>query len=157
MLVEDDAADHDLIKRAFAKNGTAVTLTVVEDGEQALAYLRQAPISAAPAVSQVLVGPDRWQEISTAAPPDLIMMDYNLPRAEASEVIAEIRRDENICLIPIIVFSTTQSPRDLVRAYQAGANGFLVKPADLGEFFAALHALEQFWLRYAALPGDTQG
>lgn len=137
LVVEDDAADQMLIRRALSGSVNVESITVTEDGEEALAFLQ------------------RRGKYEQATRPDLIIMDFNLPKADAVEIVENIRASKEFGPIPIVIFSTTESPRDISRAYAAGVNGFMVKPADLDSFFNCLSALDQFWLNCATLPSSS--
>jgi CheY-like chemotaxis protein len=133
LLVEDDPGDVLIAREAFADGGVdddRTRLTVVCDGDEALAYLRR---------------PD-------AARPDLILLDLNLPRRDGREVLAEIKNDERLRHIPVVVLTTSQSQEDVTRSYELQANAYVTKPADFDEFVAVVRQIGHFYLSVAKLP-----
>ena len=104
------------------------------DGEQALAFLR------------------RERGYAEAPPPDLVLLDLNLPRRNGIEVLTEMRADEALAQIPVIVLTSSAERRDVEACYAAGANAFVVKPQDLDAFMDLIGAIRAFWLEVARLP-----
>lgn len=135
LLVEDDPDDVMLMKEALSSRGSAVVLRVVVDGAQALEYLRGRGSHAG------------------AARPSLVLLDWRLPRLSGEEVLGEIRRDPALKLLPVIVLTTSASQADVDLAYGLGANAFLTKPTGGDNLDRLVAALEDFWLRFARLPG----
>jgi two-component system, chemotaxis family, response regulator Rcp1 len=137
LLVEDNAGDVRLAQEALKGGRGLARLTVVRDGEEALAFLRrQGPHAAAPR-------------------PDLILLDLNLPRRGGREVLAAVKADEQLRRIPVIVFTSSEAERDVRDCYGLGANCYVSKPADVNDFLRVVRALEEFWLSVAKLPrGD---
>jgi two-component system, chemotaxis family, response regulator Rcp1 len=134
LLVEDSLADARLTKRALLKCRVANNLHVVRDGVEAMAFvLRRAPFATAPR-------------------PDLILLDLNLPRKDGRSVLAEIKADERLRTIPVVILTTSIAPEDVQTCYQLHANCFLVKPVDLDAFTSTILAIEEFWLTRAKLP-----
>jgi CheY-like chemotaxis protein len=131
LLVEDNPADVRLAREAFKTSKIQSVLTVVKDGVEAMDFLRQ-----------------RTGYIG-AARPDLIFLDLNLPRKDGREVLAEIKADKNLRRIPVIIFTTSRAERDIVASYDLNANCYIAKPADIDEFFQAIHSAEHFWLTTA--------
>jgi CheY-like chemotaxis protein len=129
LVVDDSSADVRLLREAVAEQRIPAELDAVEDGEQALELLRDGGVR-----------------------PDLILLDLNLPRWDGREVLQAIKRDPQLLSIPVIVLSTSSSPRDIADCYAAHANAYLVKPMDLDEFGALVRTLDAFWLRLARLP-----
>lgn len=138
LLVDDNPADVELACEASAGGKYHSTIHSEEDGEKALAYLRR-------------VGSGAKNE---AIRPDLIVLDLNLPGKDGRRVLEELKRDPNLCTIPVIMFSTSQSTRDVVGCYQAGANSYVCKPVSLEDFFSAIWSIEQFWFGSALLPEE---
>ena len=131
LLVEDNPADVRLAQEAFKDARVANRLHVARDGVEALSMLRDA---------------------TGAVPrPDLILLDLNLPRKDGREVLQDIKHDEVLRHIPVVIFSTSQSEQDVARSYRLGANAFVTKPVDVDRFFQVIRALEQFWLDTARL------
>lgn len=134
LLVEDNPADVELIRESFAECGVEHRLSVVEDGQQALAFVRHQ-------------GP-----YAHAERPDLILLDLNLPRIDGRQVLKELKADPELRLIPVVVVTSSDAESDIRRAYANGANSYVRKVIDLDEFIRAVHALEAFWLAVAKLP-----
>jgi CheY-like chemotaxis protein len=134
LLVEDSPSDTDLTIEALKDFKVRNNVSVVEDGVQALQFLRrQAPYGEAPR-------------------PDMIMLDLNLPRKDGREVLAEIKADENLKAIPIVVLTTSRAERDVLRAYQLNANCYINKPVDFNQFLDVVRSIESFWLFVVTLP-----
>jgi len=106
----------------------------VEDGVEALAFL------------------NRRDKYANAIRPDLVILDLNLPKRGGLAVLAAIKAGPALRLIPVIIFSTSQLSRDVIRSYELGANCYVCKPGNLTEFFAAMKSIEQFWFGSAILP-----
>lgn len=137
LLVDDNPADAELTCEALAGGRFHSKLHTEVDGERALAYLR------------------RSQAHGGAGRPDLILLDLNLPGKDGPRVLREIKSDPNLCAIPVVVFSTSQSNRDIVGCYEAGANCYVSKPVGLEDFFSAIWSIENFWFGSAKLPEET--
>ena len=133
LLVEDDLGDVELTRQALSESQLALDLRVVSNGEQALAFLRQE------------------REYRSAERPDLVFLDLNLPGLDGQEVLAEIRSDPHLKLIPVVIFSTSSDPEDINNSYKLGANCYLQKPADLEEAPVIVQCLENFWFNVVQL------
>ena len=134
LLVEDNEADVRLTREALREAGEDVRLSTVGDGEQALAFLR------------------RVDGFAESPRPDLVLLDLNLPRKNGLEVLDEMRADERLTRIPVIVLSSSADRRDVEACYARGANAFVVKPLELDEFVDLIGAIHGFWLEVAQLP-----
>ena len=134
LLVEDNEADVRLTREALREAGDGVRLSTVGDGEQALAFLR------------------REAGFAEAPRPDLVLLDLNLPRKNGTEVLAEMRADERLACIPVIVLTSSAAQQDVEACYARGANAFVVKPHDLDAFMDLIGAIRSFWLDVARLP-----
>ena len=134
LLVEDNEADVRLTREALREAGENVRLSAVGDGEQALAFLR------------------REAGFTEAPRPDLVLLDLNLPRKDGIEVLAEMRADERLACIPVIVLTSSAAQQDIDACYARGANAFVVKPQDLDAFVDLIGAIRSFWLEVARLP-----
>ena len=133
LLVEDNPGDVRLMREALSPTGSK-KLVVVEDGEQAIRFLRRAnPYADSPR-------------------PDLIFLDLNLPRKDGREVLAEIKADTSLRRIPVIVLTTSEADRDVHRVYDLHANCYVRKPTDLDDYLAVIRACENFWLHIVRLP-----
>jgi CheY-like chemotaxis protein len=136
LLVEDDVADVALVTDAFASQDLASDLHHVADGAEALAFLRrEAPYPDAPR-------------------PDLILLDLNMPRVDGRQVLAEIKADDDLKAIPVVVFTTSAAADDVVTSYGSHANAYVTKPIDLDDFERALAEIRGFWGRTVTLPHD---
>ena len=134
LLVEDNPGDVRLIREAMAATRDSTHLHVVGDGEQAMEFLR------------------REAGFREAVPPDLVLLDLNLPRKDGREVLAEMQGDPVLRIIPVIVLTSSAAPQDVRSAYALNANCFVTKPADLTEFIRVIQSLEDFWLSTVELP-----
>jgi CheY-like chemotaxis protein len=134
LLVEDNPGDVRLMKEALASNGTPNNLRVVEDGDQALRYLRQT------------------EPFSDATRPDLIFLDLNLPKKDGREVLAEVKSDSSLRRIPVVVLTTSEADKDVQRAYELYANCYVKKPTDLDDYLTVIRACENFWIHIVRLP-----
>jgi CheY-like chemotaxis protein len=134
LLVEDDPGDVLLIREAFADNKVHNNLNVVNDGEQALAYLRQEG------------------EYAGALRPDLVLLDLNLPRKDGREVLAEVKADERLRSIPVVVLTTSEAEEDVLKSYQLHANAYVTKPVDFERFVAIVRQIDDFFVSVVRLP-----
>jgi CheY-like chemotaxis protein len=135
LLVEDDAGDALIVREAFAYHQVRNTLHVVTDGEQALRFVRQAG------------------EFAGVPRPGLIMLDLNLPRRSGMEVLAELKADSNLRVIPIVILTTSRSEDDVLRSYSLHANAYVTKPADFEQFMDAIREINNFFVAVVQLPG----
>ncbi len=134
LLIEDSLPDVRLTERAL-KNGTLnKQVSVVRDGEQALAFLR------------------RQGEYADAPRPDIILLDLGLPKKNGAEVLAEIKMDPALKRIPVIVLTTSDAEQDVLDAYDRHANAYTKKPVDMDEFVKTIKMIEDFWLSLVILP-----
>jgi len=134
LLVDDNPADSDLAAEVLARHGCRGRILSLPDGEEAIAFLR------------------RKGKYGDELPPQLIMLDLNMPRKDGRAVLAEVKGDPALRKIPIIVFTTSQSPRDIARSYELGANCYVNKPGNLPDFVAAVAEFGNFWFKRAHLP-----
>ncbi len=137
LLAEDNPGDARLTVEGFKDAKVKNKITVVEDGIEALAYLRHE-------------GP-----YANAVLPDLILLDLNMPKKDGREVLAEIKADENLWRIPVLVFTVSSAEKDILAAYNLQASAFITKPIDLDEFITVVKSLEEFWLTIVKLPPDV--
>jgi two-component system, chemotaxis family, response regulator Rcp1 len=134
LLVEDNPGDTDLTREALETSKIRNKMHAVGDGEAALAYLRKEGI---------------YQE---AVRPDLILLDLNLPRKDGWEVLAEIKNDENLKRIPVVILTTSRNEEDVILTYNLHANCFITKPIDLMQFVKVVKSIENFWMTIVTLP-----
>jgi chemotaxis family two-component system response regulator Rcp1 len=136
LLVEDSPADVRLTKEALKEEKLHITLQVVNDGVEAMEYLRQ------------------QGKYAQAVRPDLILLDLNLPKKDGREVLKEIKGDEGLRSIPVVVLTTSKSEVDIIKAYDLHANCYITKPLDLNQFSMVVKSIENFWLTIVKLPSN---
>jgi CheY-like chemotaxis protein len=134
LLVEDNPGDARLMKEALAEARVRNRLHLVADGVEALAYLR------------------RQGPFASAVRPELILLDLNLPGTDGREVLAEIKQDEDLRRIPVVILTSSQAAADIARAYDLHANAYVTKPLDLEQFITVVKSIEDFWLTIVKLP-----
>ncbi|MFF7340963.1 response regulator [Streptomyces sp. NPDC008163] len=135
LLVEDDPGDELMTREAFEDNKIRNTLHVVRDGEEALDFLYR-------------------RGAHTGAPrPDLILLDLNLPKYDGRQVLEQIKQDQELALIPVVVLTTSSAEEDILRSYKLHANAYVTKPVDLDQFIAAVRQIDDFFVTVVRLPG----
>ncbi len=134
LLVEDNPGDVRLIHEAVKENRIANNMSVVWDGEEAMAFLR------------------REGKYANAVRPDLILLDLNLPKKDGREVLAEVKRDPELKRIPIVILTTSAAEQDVLKSYNLHVNCYITKPVDLDQFAIVVKAIENFWLTIVKLP-----
>jgi len=134
LLVEDSPTDVLITREAIKSAGLAHVLHVVEDGVEAMAFLR------------------REGKYARAPRPDLVLLDLNLPRKTGGEVLAELKVDEQLKAIPVVVLSSSRDQADVSRAYRLYANCYLAKPVDFPSLVELISSLKRFWVGTATLP-----
>lgn len=134
LLVEDNPGDVRLTKEALKEGKVANNLHVAMDGVEALAFLR------------------REGDYSDKPRPDLILLDLNLPKKDGREVLEEIKNDEKLKKIPVVILTTSQDEADVLKTYKLHANCFITKPVDLDQFITVVRSIEDFWLTLVKLP-----
>jgi CheY-like chemotaxis protein len=130
LLVEDNPGDVHLVREAFARRPEPPEIVDVPDGIAALEYLR-----------------------GDGEPPDLILLDVNLPRMDGREFLAVAKNDESLRRIPIVVLSSVDAEADVLELYDLRANGYHVKPSDLATLFELVERIDEYWLHHSVLPG----
>jgi two-component system response regulator len=136
LLVEDNPGDVRLSIEVLRDAKVHNHLNTVSDGVEALSFLRREGIYA------------------DAPHPDLILLDLNLPKKDGREVLAEIKADDNLKRIPVVVLTTSQSEEDILKAYELHANCYISKPVNLDQFIKVVQSIEAFWLTIVKLPAD---
>jgi CheY-like chemotaxis protein len=136
LLVEDSPSDVAMTTAALREGRIANVIHVVDDGEKAMAFLR------------------REGEYSGVPRPDLILLDLNLPRKDGREVLAEVKSDPELHVIPVVILTTSAAEADILRAYDLHANSYVTKPVGFDNFFNAIRDIENFWLSLVRLPDD---
>jgi len=134
LMVEDDEGDVLMTREAFEYYKIKNRLHVVSDGEQALQFLH------------------REGQYADAPRPGLILLDVNLPRRSGLEVLAELKQDDDLLTIPVIMLTTSQAEEDIVRSYSLHANAFVSKPVDFEHFIEAIRQIDTFFLTLVKLP-----
>src|SRR3954471_22832010 len=134
LLVEDDPGDVLMTQEAFDEHKVSNRLSVVSDGAEALLYLR------------------REGKYADAVRPDLILLDLNLPRRDGREVLEEIKKDDELRRIPVVVLTTSAADEDILRSYQLHANAYVTKPVDFDRFIAVIRQIDEFFVSVVKLP-----
>ena len=136
LLVEDNPGDVRLTREALREGKVRNNLSIASDGVEALAYLR------------------REGKYRDAVRPDLILLDLNLPRKDGREVLAEVKADDTLRNIPVVVLTSSQAEQDILRAYDLHANCYVSKPVDLDQFIHVVRSIEDFWFTIVKLPPE---
>ena len=136
LLVEDNPGDVRLTIEVLKDAKVRNTMSTVNDGAAALAYLR------------------REGDYAEAPRPDLILLDLNLPKKDGREVLAEIKADPNLRRIPVVVLSVSKDEEDILKSYDLYANCYITKPINLEKFITVVKSIEGFWLTIVKLPPD---
>jgi two-component system response regulator len=136
LLVEDNPGDIQLTRIALEDNKMSVNLSVVEDGVEALEFLR------------------KKGKYADAPHPDLVLLDLNLPRKDGREVLAEMKADPILRRIPVVILTTSQAEEDVLKAYNLCANCYITKPVDFDQFVKIVRSIESFWFTIVKLPPE---
>jgi len=136
LLVEDNPGDVRLTREAFKDGKVLNKLSVVEDGVEAMAFLR------------------REGKYTNAPHPDLILLDLNLPKKDGRQVLAEIKVDQNLKRIPVVILTTSKSEEDILKTYDLHANCYITKPVDLEQFITVVRSVQHFWFSVVKLPRE---
>ncbi len=136
LLVEDNPGDALLTRIALEDSRISVHLNVVEDGVEAMAFLR------------------KQEKYAKVPHPDIVLLDLNLPKKDGREVLAEIKGDENLRRIPVVVLTTSQAEEDILKAYNLAANCYITKPVDFDQFVKIIRSIENFWFAIVKLPPE---
>lgn len=138
LLVEDNPGDIRLTQEVLKDGKICNTLNVVMDGEEAISFLK------------------KTGKYKDAILPDIILLDLNLPKKDGRQVLAEIKNDPVLKLIPIIVLTTSSSEQDILNTYANHANAYITKPVDFDQFINVVRSIENFWLTIVKLPPKTK-
>lgn len=136
LLVEDNPGDVRLAKEGLKESKITNNLNVVEDGVEAMAFLR------------------KEGQYADAVTPDLILLDLNLPKKDGREVLAEIKTDEKLRRIPVVILTTSQAEEDVIKTYDLHANCYVAKPVDLDQFVKIVKSINNFWFEMVTLPSE---
>jgi len=134
LLVEDNAGDVRLTKEALKEGKVYNNLHWAKDGVEALEFLR------------------REGKHAKAPRPDIILLDLNLPKKDGREVLSEIKSDDQLKHIPVVILTTSKAEEDVLRSYKLHANCYITKPVDLGKFIVVVQSIDRFWLTVVTLP-----
>jgi len=136
LLIEDNPGDVELTQIALDDSKISVNLNVVEDGVEAMAFLYKEA---------------KYAKMPT---PDIILLDLNLPKKDGREVLAEIKADNLLRRIPVVVLTTSQAEGDVLKAYNLSANCYITKPVDFDQFVKIVQSIENFWFTIVKLPPE---
>ncbi|NTU74933.1 MAG: response regulator [Anaerolineaceae bacterium] len=134
LLVEDNPGDIRLTREAIHEGNIVCDLHVAVDGEEALAFLR------------------KEAKFANVPTPDLVLLDLNLPKINGWEVLSEMKTDQNIKKIPVVVLTTSKAEEDILAMYSLHANCFITKPVDFDQFFTIVQSIKDFWFNIVKLP-----
>jgi two-component system response regulator len=137
LMIEDNYGDVLLTKQAFKTIESNVNIEVVRDGEIALSRLN-------------LLG-----EFAGKKLPDLIFLDWNIPKKDGRELLADIKADERLRRIPVVIMTSSAAERDIIDAYSLHANSYIIKPMDLKQFISVARSIESFWFDLAVIPSSA--
>ena len=137
LLVEDNPADQNLGRRALEKGVVKCNLRIAADGEEALDSLSRR---------------GSFEGGADHPPPDLVLLDLNMPRIDGLQVLKSMKSDPRLCTIPVVVLTTSDQEEDIVRSYRLGCNSFVRKPLNAPDFLVALQSLKAYWLKLVVLP-----
>ncbi len=136
LLIEDNEGDVMLTQRAFEKSAMDISLNIAYDGHEGMQYLRQEG------------------EFANTEIPDIILLDINMPKMNGKEVLEEIKNDERLKIIPVIMLTSSEAQRDILESYKRHANSYVIKPFSPDEFCDVAKKIEEFWLNTAKLPSE---
>jgi Response regulators consisting of a CheY-like receiver domain and a winged-helix DNA-binding domain len=134
LLVEDNEGDVGLVEEVFHEAKIRNKLNVAEDGEEAMLFLRKE---------------GKFLNVSR---PDIILLDLNLPLKDGREVLKEIKEDDDLKRIPVVVLTTSKAEEDVLKSYDLHANSYITKPVDFDQFIKVIKSIEDFWLDVVKLP-----
>ena len=134
LLVEDNEGDIGLIEEVFEEAKIRNSLHIAENGEEAMLYLHAKG------------------KFSGSPRPDIILLDLNLPKKDGREVLKEIKEDVNFKSIPVVILTTSNAEKDILRAYDLHANAYITKPLDFDQFIKVVESIGDFWLQIVNLP-----
>ena len=138
LLVEDNEGDARLAKEAMRDSKIRNTLHHVSDGEEAMAFLR------------------KEGKYANVPRPDLVLLDLNLPKKDGRQVLAEIKKDNDLKRIPVVILTVSSAEEDILKSYNLHANCYITKPIDLSQFMKVVRSVEDFWLTIVKLPNGVK-
>ena len=136
--MEDNEGDVGLVEEVFEDAKIRNTLHVAEDGEEAMLFL------------------NKEKPFANAPTPDIILLDLNLPQKDGREVLEEIKTDDKLKRIPVVVLTTSKAEEDIVKSYDLHANSYITKPVDFDQFIKVIKSIEDFWLEVVRLPSSKK-
>ena len=136
LIADDDPDDRFITKEAFKEAGLINDLRFVEDGEELIDYLYQR---------------GKYHDAKNAPRPGLILLDLNMPKKDGREALREIKADESLRRIPVVVLTTSKEEEDIIRAYDLGSNSYITKPVSFNSLLITLKALANYWLQIVQL------
>lgn len=134
LLVEDDPQDVEITKEVMEMSKVKLNVNVVGNGAEALAYLK------------------REGKYEKSSKPDLILLDLNMPKMNGREFLAEMKKDDKINMIPVVVLTTSKAEEDIVKSYKLGASCYVTKPVGLDQFQKVVQAVDSFWFTVVKYP-----
>jgi len=138
LLVEDNPADVRLVREALKESKILNNLSVVEDGVEAMDFLR------------------KKGKYASSPRPHLVLLDLNLPRKNGREVLSEVKSDEKLMRIPVVIMTVSDDEKDILLTYNAHANCYIKKPLDFDKFSQMVHDIENFWFTIVCLPSEDK-
>ncbi len=138
LLVEDNEGDVGLVEEVFEDARIRNIIHVAEDGEEAMQFL------------------NKEKKFVNAPTPDLILLDLNLPGKDGREVLEEIKTDDKLKSIPVVVLTTSKAEEDIIKSYDLHANSYITKPVDFDQFIRVVKSIEDFWLEVVKLPNSKE-
>lgn len=136
LLIEDNPDDVEFTREAFRDAKVCVNLEVASDGVEALAFLR------------------KEGQYADAPRPDLVLLDLNLPKKKGLEVLAEMRADEGLKRLPVVILTASSAEEDILKSYDLNANSYITKPVDLAGLTEVVKAIDEFWFTVVRLPSE---
>lgn len=137
LIVEDNSGDIVLTREAFEEVGLSDKVHISKDGEEAMRFLRkESPFENAPT-------------------PDIILLDLNIPKKDGREILLEIKNDDDLKIIPVIILTTSKSDKDILSCYRSHANCYIEKPVDFDQFVEIISSIKDFWLNMVHLPTQS--
>ena len=139
LLVEDNEGDIGLVEEVFQEAKIMNNLNIAEDGEEAMLFLH------------------KKGKFSNVPSPDIILLDLNLPGKDGREVLKEIKEDNELKRIPVVILTTSKAEEDILKSYNLHANSYITKPVDFDQFIRVIKSIENFWLDIVKLPSKGNG
>ncbi|MCB0281140.1 MAG: response regulator [Calditrichae bacterium] len=137
LLADDDEDDRFLIQEAFSENKLENQLNFVTDGEELMDYLYQR---------------DKFSDKQASPRPDLILLDLNMPRKDGREALKEIKNDDDLKRIPVVILTTSEAEEDILKTYNMGVNSFITKPVTFDGMVDIIKTLDKYWFQIVKLP-----